>query len=249
MNARTRLQSNAEPPHHPKVSPKVTWLSQATFYATAHGSPEVVYGATALTVGIESLGIPFPGETALITAALYAGATHELDIALIVAAAATGAIIGDNIGFWLGRELGFRLLLRYGRFIGMSPQRIKLGQYLFIRHGGKVVFLGRFIAILRSLAACLAGANLMTWPRFLAFNALGGIIWASAYGFGAYTLGTAIHRLLGPFGATLAIIAVAAIVAGFIFLRRHEKRLEAEAERALPGPITARPHHANSASR
>ena len=207
----------------------------------AHAAAKFGYGAVALTVGIESLGIPFPGETALIATALYAGASHHLNIVFVVAAAAAGAIIGDNIGFWIGREFGFRLLLRYGGYIRMTPPRIKLGQYLFLRHGGKVVFFGRFVAVLRSLAAFLAGANRMKWPRFLIFNALGAIVWAGAYGFGAYYLGKAIHGVIGPVGAVLGVIAIVAIIAGFIFLRRNEKRLEDEAEKALPGPIQARP--------
>jgi membrane protein DedA with SNARE-associated domain len=209
-------------------------------HAAVHAAAKFGYGGVALAVGIESIGIPFPGETTLIAAALYAGASHHLNIVLIVAAAAAGAIIGDNIGFWIGREFGFRLLLRYGGYIRMTPKRIKLGQYLFMKHGGKVVFFGRFVAVLRALAAFLAGANRMSWSRFLLFNALGAIVWAALYGFGAYFLGKAIHRLIGPVGAVLAILAVIAIIAGFVFLRRNEARLEEEAERALPGPIKAR---------
>ncbi|HJS86407.1 MAG TPA: DedA family protein [Acetobacteraceae bacterium] len=199
------------------------------------------YGAVMLAVGIESMGIPFPGETTLIAAAAYAGSTHKLNIGFVVAAAAAGAIIGDNIGFWIGREIGLRLLLRYGKYIRMTERRIKLGQYLFQRYGGTVVFFGRFIAVLRALAAFLAGTNRMTWPRFLIFNAAGGIVWSSVYGFGAYALGTQIHRLAGPVGAGFGVVALFLIVAGFIFLRRHEHQLEDEAERALPGPIDVRP--------
>jgi len=195
------------------------------------------YGAVMLAVGIESMGIPFPGEATLIAAAAYAGSTHKLNIVFVVAAGAAGAIIGDNIGFWIGREVGLRLLLRYGKYIRMTERRIKLGQYLFQRYGGTVVFFGRFVAVLRALAAFLAGTNRMTWPRFLVFNAAGGIVWAGVYGFGAYALGTQIHRLAGPVGAGLGAVALVLIVCGFVFLRRHEHQLEDEAERALPGPI------------
>jgi membrane protein DedA with SNARE-associated domain len=212
----------------------------ALSHAAAHAAAKFGYGAVGFAVGIESIGIPFPGETTLIATAIYAGASHHLNIVWVVAAAAIGAIIGDNIGFWIGREFGFRLLLRYGRYIRMTPPRIKLGQYLFMRHGGKVVFFGRFVAVLRALAAFLAGANRMAWPRFLIFNALGAIVWSSAYGFGAYFLGKAIHRLIGPVGIVLGVIAVIAIIIGIIFLRRNETRLEEEAERALPGPIRRR---------
>ena len=217
-------------------------FSHVAAHAAAHAAAKFGYGAVALAVGVESIGIPFPGETTLIATALYAGASHKMNIVLVVVVAAIGAIIGDNIGFWIGREFGLRLLLRYGRYIRMTEPRIKLGQYLFMKHGGKVVFFGRFVAVLRSLAAFLAGANRMSWPPFLLFNALGAIVWSSAYGFGAYFLGKSIHRLIGPAGIVLGVIALIAIIAGVIFLRRNEARLEAEAERALPGPVKARQH-------
>jgi membrane protein DedA with SNARE-associated domain len=200
------------------------------------------YGAVMLAVGIESIGIPFPGETTLIAAAAYAGSTHKLNIGFVIAAAAAGAIIGDNIGFWIGREVGLRLLIRYGKHIRMTERRIKLGQYLFQRYGGEVVFFGRFVAVLRALAAFLAGANRMTWPRFLVFNAAGGIVWSGAYGIGAYALGTQVHRLAGPVGIGFGVVALILIIGGIVFLRRHEHQLEDAAERALPGPIEANPN-------
>ncbi len=201
------------------------------------------YGAVALAVGIESIGIPFPGETMLIAAAVYAGSTHQLSVTLVVAAAAAGAIMGDNIGFWIGREFGFRFLLRYGRYVRVTEPRIKLGQYLFLRHGGKVVFFGRFVAVLRALAAVLAGTNRMSWLRFLAFNAAGGIAWAAIYGVGAYLLGQQISRVLGPVGMALLAAAVVLLIVGFKLLKKHEARLEAEAERVLPGPLVPAKHH------
>lgn len=195
------------------------------------------YWAIALVVGLESIGVPLPGETILIAAAIYAGTTHHLEIGLVVLAAISGAIIGDSIGFWIGRELGFRLLLRYGRYVSLGQPRLKLGQYLFYRYGGTIVFFGRFVALLRTMAALLAGANQMPWPRFLLFNAAGGIVWASLFGFGTYALGASIHRLSGALGIVLLIMAAAAAIAGFIFVRYNEARLLAEAEKALPGPL------------
>src|SRR4051794_7544554 len=100
------------------------------------------YVTVALVVAIESVGVPLPGETALVTAALYAGATHNLNIALVIAAATLGAAVGGAAGFAIGRRLGFPFLVRHGGRIGLDQGRIKLGQYLFRRHGGKVVFLG-----------------------------------------------------------------------------------------------------------
>jgi len=111
------------------------------------------YPAIAAVVGLESMGIPLPGETMLVLSAIYAGTHSDLHIAGVIAAAALGAIVGDNVGYWVGREFGYPLLVRYGRYVGLTEARIKLGQYMFLRHGGKVVFFGRFFAGLRVLAA------------------------------------------------------------------------------------------------
>lgn len=215
----------------------------------AHAVSTYGYGAVALAVGIESMGIPFPGETTLLAAAIYAGTTHRLDIALVVAAASVGAIVGDNIGFWAGREVGFRLLIRYGNRIRMTPARIKLGQYLFERYGAEVVFFGRFVALLRALVAFLAGANEMPWPRFLVFNAAGGIAWASLYGFGAYALGQEIFRLKAPLGIAIGLVAGIVVIVALVMLHRNEQRLTAEVEKMFPGPVRARPWRRRRQSR
>lgn len=195
------------------------------------------YWAVLFFVALESTGIPFPGETMLLVAAIAAGTTHKLSLPLIIGAAACGAILGDNLGYWVGREGGYRLLRRFGHYIHLDERKLKLGQYLFRKHGAKVVFFGRFVAVLRAWAAFLAGANRMPWPRFLLFNALGGIVWATLYGLGGYYLGDNVHRLTGPLGIILFILVGLAIIAALIFLRRNEKRLEDEAERAMPGPL------------
>lgn len=200
------------------------------------------YGVVLLFVAIESIGIPFPGETMLLTAAIYAGTTHRLHIALVIAAAAAGAILGDNVGFWIGREGGYRLLHRYGHYLRLDERKLKLGQYLFRRHGGKVVFFGRFVAVLRTFAAFLAGTNRMPWGRFLLFNAAGGSVWATLYGLGGYVLGKEIHRLAGSVRVAAIVVALLALLGGVVFVWRNEARLEAEAERALPGPLDADPH-------
>jgi len=196
------------------------------------------YGLILVMVMLESLGLPLPGETTLITASLYAGATHDLTLAGIIAAAVAGAVIGDNIGFWIGEKVGYRLLVRFGPRLHITPAKIKLGQYLFMGHGGKVVFFGRFVAVLRALAAFLAGANKMPWARFFAFNVAGGIVWATLYACGAYALGTRIHAVAGPVGFASLLLAVSFVVWLFVFMRRNEARLEQEAERAIPGPLT-----------
>jgi membrane protein DedA with SNARE-associated domain len=205
----------------------------------AHLLAHAGYGAIMLAICVESLGVPFPGEATLLAAAIYAGTTHRLDISLVVTAAAAGAVLGGIIGYCIGRSFGFWLLTKHGGRIGLNERRIKLGQYLFLRYGGTVVFFGRFVAVLRALASFLAGANRMSWPRFLTFNAAGAIVWASVYGLGAYVFGKEIHRVAGPIGLVLGVVALIVIVAGFVFLHRNEARLEEEAERALPGPLNA----------
>ncbi|MHB8719142.1 MAG: DedA family protein [Candidatus Dormibacteria bacterium] len=195
------------------------------------------YAAVFSLVGIESLGIPVPGETMLITAAVYAGATHRLSIGLVVVFAAAGAIIGDNIGFGIGHWGGYRLLVRYGRYLRIHEGRVKLARYLFARHGGKVVFFGRFVSVLRTYAAFLAGTARMAWPSFLAFNAAGGILWATAWGVGAYLAGDRIHSLGGPLDVALGAAALVAVVGMVWWLRRQEKRLLAAAEVMYPGPL------------
>lgn len=195
------------------------------------------YWLIAGIVLMESMGVPLPGEAVLITAGIYAGTTHGLDIGLVIAAAVAGAVIGDNIGYALGDKLGYRLLLRFGPRIGITERKIRLGQYLFRLHGGKVVFIGRFIAVLRMLAAFLAGVNRMPWPRFFVANLAGAVIWASAFGLAAYKLGDAAHRIAGPVGIMAIVLAAIGIVLAGRELRRREAALEEEAVRALPGPL------------
>jgi membrane protein DedA with SNARE-associated domain len=191
-------------------------------------------------VAIESLGVPFPGETALIAAAVYAGSTHHLGIAYVIAAGAAGAIVGDNAGFALGRWGGVRLLRRYGPYVRLTESRAKLGRYLFMRHGGKLVFFGRFLTGLRTWAAFLAGTNRMSWRRFLAFNAAGGIAWALLYGLGYFYLGGALERASSATDIALTILLVLLIAGWVFYLRRHESRLTLRAERALGSALEQR---------
>jgi membrane protein DedA with SNARE-associated domain len=199
------------------------------------------YLAVFAFVGSESLGVPFPGETMLVTAAIYAGTTGNLSIAFVIAAAVAGAIVGDNIGFGIGHWGGYRLLVRFGKHLRLDQAKLKVGRYIFFRQGGKVVFFGRFVSVLRTYAAFLAGVNRMPWWRFLVYNAAGGIVWATLYGTGAYYLGREIERLGWPVGIGLAVAAAIVIVAAFIFIRRSESRLEEKAEAAFPGPLEGFP--------
>ena len=195
------------------------------------------YGAVAGITALESAGLPLPGEAALVAAALIAGSGHTLNIWLVVTAAAGGAIIGDNLGFVIGRRVGYWLLLRFGPYVRITESHIKVGQYLFMRHGGKVVFFGRFIAILRALAALLAGTNRMAWLRFLAFNAAGGATWAMMYGFAAYYFGKAITTLAEPISIAVAVVVTVGFIVSIVVIRRHHKQLAERAEAALPGPL------------
>ena len=192
-------------------------------------------------VMLESMGVPMPGETALITAALYAGSTHQIGIASVVLVAAAAAMTGDNIGYMIGRSFGIRLVVRYGRYLRLNEPRLKVGQYLFLRHGGKIVFFGRFVAFLRAFAAVLAGANRMRWLYFLIMNALGGICWAVLFGGGAYLFGETIRQVAGPIGLLLLMAAIGLAVAGVIFFRRHEKELEEQASSALQASRSSAP--------
>ncbi|MBN8941097.1 MAG: DedA family protein [Rhizobiales bacterium] len=184
-------------------------------------------------VMLESMGVPMPGETALLTAAVYAGSTHRIGILSVIMVAAMAAIVGDNFGYLVGRSIGLRLIVRYGRYVRLDEARLKVGQYLFLRHGGKIVFFGRFVAFLRAFAALLAGANRMPWPHFLLMNALGGITWATLFGGAAYFFGEKIKLVAGPAGLVILVCAIGLVVAGIVFLRRHEKELEERANAAL----------------
>jgi membrane protein DedA with SNARE-associated domain len=195
------------------------------------------YYAVFSLVGMESLGIPVPGETVLIIAGTYAGLTHHLSPWLIVAVAAAGAIVGDTIGYWIGDKGGYRLLRRYGHYVRFDEPKIKVARYLFDLHGGKVVFFGRFVAVLRAYAAFLAGVTRMHYRRFLFFNASGGIIWASAFGFGAYFFGSTLQRLSGWLTLAFVGLAVAAIVVAVVLVRRKTAQLMMKAALAYPGPL------------
>lgn len=211
--------------------------------------PSLGYLVVFALVGAESLGIPLPGETTLILAAAYAGHSHRLSAWLVFAFAAAAAIIGDNIGYWIGDKGGYRVVrviqrrgirIWAGRWMTVHPvdePKLKVARYLFDKHGPKVVFFGRFISVLRTYAAFLAGVNQMNWRRFAVANAAGGIIWAAIYTTAAYFAGAALERFSGPISLILGAIAAAAIVAGFILTRRRMAALTVRAEAAYPGPL------------
>jgi len=199
------------------------------------------YAAVFAVVMLESSGFPLPGETVLVCAGVYAGTQQGLDIRLIIAAAACGAILGDNFGFWAGRRFGRSLLLKYGHFIKIDSRQLAIGEYIFARYGGIIVFCGRFVAFLRVVyAAILAGANRLRPLDFAIYNAAGGVVWAAVFGLGGYLVGKNLQHFLGPIGW----VAFASFAVGGYFLwsfyKSHEEQFLADAERALAARKTSR---------
>jgi membrane protein DedA with SNARE-associated domain len=182
------------------------------------------YPLVALFIGVESSGIPFPGETMLVTAAVYAGTGH-LSITGVIVAGALGAIIGDNLGYIAGRYGGRALVTRYGRYVRLRSEHLDYAERFFDKHGDKTVFLGRFVAVLRAWAAFLAGTNRMRWPTFLLFNAAGGITWAVVFGMLGYTLGNnlpLLHKVISILGIGGVVVAAIVIIIAFILWKRRQ---------------------------
>ena len=195
------------------------------------------YFAVALLVGLESFGVPLPGETTLVAAAVYAGHTGKLNVWGIFAVAAAAAIVGDSAGYWIGDKGGYRLLVRYGNLVRFDEPKVKVARYLFERHGGKVVFFGRFVSVLRTYAAFLAGTTRMHYAKSFAFNASGGILWAAAYTFAAYFAGATLAKVSTPLTIAFVALAVLAIVAGVVLARRRYASILPKALAAYPEPL------------
>ena len=170
----------------------------------------------------ESSGVPIPGETALIAAAVLAS-QGKLKIEFVIPIAAAAAIVGDNIGYLIGRKGGRWLLERPGAFRGQRLRVLETGEPFFEQHGPKAVFFGRFILGLRVWASWLAGATHMRWHSFLLWNALGGICWASAIGLLAYFLGHSAGKAIEAFGI-YGLVAVLLAVASALFMHRRHRR-------------------------
>jgi len=183
-------------------------------------------------VMLENAGVPIPGETILLAAGFFAALGH-FHLALVMAVACLGAVLGDNAGYFIGRKLGRAALLRYGRYVGLTPKRLTMFESFFERHGDKTILVARFITGLRVFAALLAGAAHMRWPRFALYNFLGAVLWSIAITLAGYFFGHSWHlleRWVGGIGAgALAAVIVAGVV---IFLVRRRKRaLAVAAER------------------
>jgi membrane protein DedA with SNARE-associated domain len=174
-------------------------------------------------IALESAGVPLPGEAALIAAAVLAQRGHYSIVAVIVVAA-LAAIIGDNGGYWIGRKGGRALLRRTPIIRGAFERALPPSERFFARHGAKTVFFGRFIAFLRITSAWLAGISHMQWWRFLFWNALGGIIWASATALVAYKFGEAAVSTINKYGLIGGVAVVVVLVILFIAFRIWKKR-------------------------
>jgi membrane-associated protein len=178
-------------------------------------------------IGLESMGIPSPGETALVAAAILAS-QGKLHIWLVLVIGISSAIIGDNIGYLLGRRVGREVLEARGPLLAHRRRAIKAGDQFFERHGPKAVFLARWIALVRFAAAWLAGINRMPLKQFFFWNALGGISWGLTFGLAGYFGGHAATHVFATIGLIGAIILGVMLVAGVIYLRVRERRAEDE---------------------
>ncbi len=181
------------------------------------------YPGIAAIIGLESAGLPLPGETTLL-AASYLAATGHLSLPLVIGSAALGAVVGDSLGYAIGRKGGRRFLERRGKWLGVTPEKLEKADRYFARHGAKTVFFGRFVAFLRILAGPLAGASKMPYRRFLAANVAGAVTWATTMGTLAYFFGKPVAAILSSMGVwALAAIAIF-LVAHFAFKRWQRAR-------------------------
>ncbi len=175
-------------------------------------------------VALESAGVPLPGEAALIAAAVLAQRGHYSLVTVIVVAAA-GAIVGDNVGYWLGRKGGRGLLSRTPFVRDYFERALPPAERFFHRHGAKTVFIGRFVAVLRITAAWLAGISHMQWWRFLIWNAAGGIVWATLVAVVAYQLGSAAAEAIARYGLYGAVAVVTVVVIAFVGFKMWRRRV------------------------
>jgi membrane-associated protein len=184
-----------------------------------------------LAVAIESAGVPIPGETALITAAFLSRPEYDhFSLAWVIVVAAAAAIIGDNVGYWLGRLGGRRLLDRWSVTRDYAARAMPPTERFFARHGPKTVFLGRFVALLRVTAAWMAGISHMEWRKFLFWNAVGGIVWATGVALVAYWAGKAVAEAINRYGLYAVLVLIGLAVAAFFTLRYWNRRLDRRLE-------------------
>jgi membrane protein DedA with SNARE-associated domain len=192
-----------------------------THFFTSHGLPLLF-----VVVMVESFGVPLPGETALIAFGVLAAQGHY-SIGSVIAIAAAGAIVGDNLGYWLIGRLGGRALFRRWRWLNHYSDRVlPRVESLMRRHGGKTVFFGRFVSVLRYTVAWVAGLSRMKWWRFLFWNAAGGIVWATTVGLTAYYAGQAAANAIQRYGLYAGAAVVVAVLVGWFGARYVRRRVE-----------------------
>ncbi len=206
------------------------------------------YPAIVLFVFIECVGIPLPAETMLLLASFYAATDNNLQLPIVILCAALGAILGDNVGYQIGRTGGRAIVERFGRYFFVKMEHLERAELFFTRHGAKTVFFGRFVTLLRIWSAFLAGMNRMHWPTFMLYNGLGGIVWSLYVSLLGYVAGRVFHEhfdqveqlahTLGWIGLVLAILVSVAL---FLFVRRRiigapsrSTAAEAEQEHSIP---------------
>jgi membrane protein DedA with SNARE-associated domain len=194
-------------------------------------------------VMLENAGVPVPGETILLAAGFFAALGH-FNIALVMAVACLGAVLGDNAGYFIGRKLGRATLLRYGRYVGLTPKRLAMFETFFESHGNKTILVARFITGLRVFAALLAGAARMRWRTFALYNFLGAVLWSIAITLAGYFFGHSwdlLKEWIGALGAgALAAIVVMALVILFV-RRRRRLAVEATSKAEEPDPALTLP--------
>jgi membrane protein DedA with SNARE-associated domain len=211
------------------VAPNIALLLLVSIY---HVPANLGYGILFGLILIESAGVPVPGETSLIAAGVLASTGH-LSLPVVFAVAISAAIVGDNFGYLVGRRAGNWLLTRPGRWEEQRLRVLDEGEHFFSRHGGKTVFFGRWLPVLRFTAALLAGVNEMPWRRFFVFNAMGGAGWVLTVGSAAYLLGSSASSLFEAIGLA-GLLALVLAVAGHIAWRRSQRGREPRAPRSRP---------------
>ncbi|MEV5735740.1 DedA family protein [Streptomyces sp. NPDC052292] len=175
------------------------------------------YWAVGGVIFVEDFGVPAPGETILIAAAVYAGA-GQLNIFAVIAIGVFAAVLGDNVGYLIGRTGGHALVQRYGKYVFLPPERYEKAEKFFARHGGKVVTIARFIEGLRQLNGIIAGSAEMPWPRFVAFNTLGALLWVGLWAGVGYLAGdhiTTIYTEVNRY-STYVLIALGVLIVAFV---------------------------------
>ncbi|HEX6330018.1 MAG TPA: DedA family protein [Actinomycetota bacterium] len=206
----------------------------------------VVVGMATLLENSVAAGVIVPGETLVIVGGFYAR-IGELWLPAVSAVAVAGAIIGDNIGYWIGRRFGRGFLERHGHRLFVTPERLLAAERYYVSHGGKTVFLGRFVPVVRSVGFILAGAARMRWRRFLAFDVAGALIWGVGHTLLGYALGASYQRWEGyatPVGLVLLALLVFLVGASKFRARRRSMRegLEMAPGRLDPEPQPSQPN-------